>query len=216
MPQTPKPILIEMQYLPPLAYFVLMQAGHPVLLEAHENYEKQTFRNRCYIKGPHQVEKLTVPVLGGNKKIKTSQIRIDYRQKWLQQHWGAMQSSYGKAPFFEHYAPYFLQVYEKAPELLWELNFQLLTLCLKFLQISTTIQQTDTYLESTNSHVLDYRSGINPKNNALAHKIYEPLGYNQIFGKDFVANLSVVDLLFCEGPAANLIIKESAKLHLNN
>ena len=216
MPQIPKPILIELQYLPPLAYFVLMQSGHPVLLDAHENYEKQTYRNRCYIKGPHQVEKLTVPVLGGNKKIKTSQIKIDYRQKWLQQHWRAMQSVYGKAPFFEHYAPYFLQVYEKAPERLWELNLELLTLCLKFLQISITIQESDTYLESTNSRIIDYRSEINPKRNALSNEIYKPVGYNQIFGKEFVDNLSVVDLLFCEGPAANLIIQESAKRRLNN
>lgn len=207
--------LLELQYLPPLAYFVLLQAGAPVLLDAHEHYVKQSYRNRCYIKGPHQLEKLTVPVQGGNKKIRTSEILIDYRQKWVQQHWRAMQAAYGKAPFFEHYAPFFEAEYERRPERLWELNLRLLTLCLKLLQIDTTIRFTDTYLEYTNPAVLDIRSRINPKKSAIVEEIYRPVRYNQIFGKDFVYNLSIVDLLFCEGPAAKLILHDSAADGLN-
>ena len=209
MPEN-KPILIELQYLPPLAYFVVLLRGKTILLDAHEYYEKQTYRNRCYIKGPHQVEKLTVPVQGSGKKLTTSEIKIDYLQKWLQQHWRTLQAAYGKAPFFEHYAPYFQAIYEKRPERLWELNFNLLTLCLKFLQIEVTLQQTETYLNYTNPDVLDFRSSINPKKKQIVSKIYRPRPYNQIFGKDFVDNLSVVDLLFSEGPAAHLILHESA------
>ncbi len=209
------PVLIELQYLPPLEYFVLL-SGRMVYLDMHEHYEKQTYRNRCYILGPHQVEKLTVPVQGGSKKVKTSEILIDYRQKWLLQHWRALQAAYGKAPFFEHYAPYFLEVFEKQPKKLWELNYDLLTLCLKLLQINTTIRLTETYLESTNPAFLDYRSSVNPKKSAIANNIYQPRAYNQIFGKDFVVNLSVADLLFCEGPAAGMILHESVSPHLNN
>ena len=211
-----KPILIELQYLPPLEYFVLLTSGNTVLLDAHEHYEKQTYRNRCYIRGPHQVEKLTVPVKGGSKKLATREIEIDYRQKWLQQHWRALEAAYGKAPFFEHYAPYFQDVYQKKPQKLWELDWELLTLCLKFLQIEATIDLSRTYLECTNPAVLDFRSVINPKKKAVANNIYRPRPYNQIFGKDFVDNLSVVDLLFCEGPAAKLILHESAKVAMNN
>ena len=210
-----KPILIELQYLPPLEYFVLL-SGRTVFLDVHEHYVKQSYRNRCYILGPHQVEKLTVPVQGGSKKVRTSEILIDYRQKWLQQHWRALQASYGKAPFFEHYAPYFQDEYEKRPQRLWELNYNLLTLCLKLLQINTTIRQTETYLKSTNPAFLDCRSSVNPKKSATANNIYQPRAYNQIFGKDFVDNLSVVDLLFCEGPAAGMILHEIAGQRLNN
>lgn len=208
-------LLLELQYLPPLEYFVLLAAGRPVLLDAHEHYVKQTYRNRCYIKGPHQLEKLTVPVQGGNKKLKTSHIAIDYRQKWVQQHWRALQAAYGKAPFFEHYAPYFLEVFNKEPQLLWELNLELLTLCLKLLRLETTLGFTDSYLDNTNPAVLDYRTSINPKKSAPGNKIYRPVPYNQIFGKDFASNLSIVDLLFCEGPSANLILHESADPSLN-
>ena len=210
-----KPILIELQYLPPLEYFVLL-SGKTVIMDAHEHYVKQSYRNRCYILGPHQVEKLTVPVQGGNKKIRTSEILIDYGQKWLPQHWRALQAAYGKAPFFEHYAPYFLDVYEKKPRRLWELNYEFLTLCLKLLQINTTIQLSGTYLQSTNPAFLDCRSRVNPKKSATVNNIYRPRAYNQIFGKDFVANLSVVDLLFCEGPAAGMILHESASQCWNN
>ena len=211
-----RPILIELQYLPPLEYFVLLMRGNTVLLDVHEHYEKQTYRNRAYIKGPHQVEKLTVPVKGGNKKVKTSQIEIDYRQKWVQQHWRALQSAYGKAPYFEHYAPYFLDIYESRPERLWELNWKLLTLCLKLLQIEATIEHTTTYLNYTNPAILDFRSGINPKKSAIANNIYLPRAYYQIFGKDFVDNMSIADLLFCEGPAGKVILHESAKPTMNN
>lgn len=210
-----RPVLLELQYLPPLAYFVLLQSGAPVLLDAHEHYIKQSYRNRCYVKGPHQLEKLTVPVLGGNKKIKTSDIKIDYQQKWVQQHWRTLQAAYGKAPFFEHYAPFFETIYARQPERLWELNLQLLTLCLKLLQIDTTIDFTPTYLNHTDSAVLDFRSRINPKKSAIVENIYHPVRYNQIFGKDFVYNLSIVDLLFCEGPAAKLILYDSAAGGLN-
>lgn len=214
--KAPAPVLIELQYLPPLAYFVLLNREEQVLLDAHEHYVKQTYRNRAYIKGPHQVEKLTVPVQGGNKKIATGEILIDYRQKWVQQHWRALQAAYGKAPFYEHYAPYFQQVYAREPARLWELNWDLLTLCLKLLHIDKTITFTDAYLESTNPLILDCRSAINPKTNDVVTNIYRPVAYNQIFGKDFVDNLSIVDLLFCEGPAAGLILQESAKVSLNN
>lgn len=208
-------ILLEMQYLPPLAYFVLLQKGWPVQLDAHEHYVKQTYRNRCYIKGPHQIEKLTVPVQGGNKKIKTSEIVIDYRQKWVQQHWRTLQAAYGKAPYFEHYAPFFKAVFEERPQRLWELNHRLLTLCLKLLQLDTTISLTDTYLSYTDPAVLDYRGRINPKKSAIVEEIYRPWPYNQIFGKDFAYNLSIVDLLFCEGPAARLILHNSAAKEMN-
>lgn len=210
------PVLIELQYLPPLAWFVLLNRKGDFVIDAHEHYVKQTYRNRAYIKGPHQLEKLTVPVQGGSKKIRTSEILIDYRQKWVQQHWRALRTAYGKAPFFEHYAPYFQEVYDREPARLWELNWELLTLCLKLLDIDKTIGFTDAYLESTNPLILDYRSGINPKRTDVVTNIYRPVPYNQIFGKDFAGNLSVVDLLFCEGPAAGLLLKESAKEGLNN
>lgn len=210
------PVLIELQYLPPLAWFVLLDSAEQLVLDAHEHYVKQTYRNRCYIKGPHQVEKLTVPVLGGNKKILTSEILIDYSQKWVQQHWRALQAAYGKTPFFEHYAPFFREIYEREPARLWELNMELLTLCLKLLRIDKTIRFTDAYLESTNPLISDCRSLINPKKNHVIDNIYRSVSYNQIFGKDFVSNLSIVDLLFCEGPAARLILQESANISLNN
>lgn len=210
------PVLIELQYLPPLAWFVLLNEKKEFIIDAHEHYVKQSYRNRAYIKGPHQLEKLTVPVQGGNKKIKSSEILIDYRQKWVQQHWRALKTAYGKAPFFEHYAPYFQDVYAREPARLWELNWALLTLCLKLLHIDKTIGFTDAYLESTNPSILDYRSCINPKRTDVVTNIYRPVPYNQIFGKDFVGNLSIMDLLFCEGPAAGILLKESAKEGLNN
>lgn len=199
-------VLIELHYLPSLAYMSLFLQAPEVRLEAHENYLKQSYRNRCFLLGPHQVEQLTVPVLGGNKKIPIKEIEIDYRQPWQQQHLRSMQSCYGKAPFFEHYFPYFEQAYAKKPTTLWELNSSLLTLCLKLLALPTTLAESQTYKKNTNQELLDLRSVLRGKQPDETAAWYQYKAYNQIFGAGFVANLSVVDLLFCEGPAARLYL----------
>ena len=97
---------IEVHYLPCIAYFSAVNGFEKVVVEKFEHYQKQSFRNRCYIKGPHQVETLIVPVTGkvmANPSSLTSGSTIS--QKWLNNHWRTIQSGYGNAPFFEYYAP---------------------------------------------------------------------------------------------------------------
>jgi hypothetical protein len=204
-------VLIELHYLPSIAYMSLFVNYAGVQLEAHENYMKQSYRNRCFILGPHQVEQLTVPVIGGTRKQPIQEIAIDYRQPWIEQHQRALQTCYGNTPFFEHYFPYFRQVYEQRPARLWELNHRLLTLCLKLLGLPTTLSESSTYKKITNPELLDLRSALRGKQPDEAASWYTTKAYNQIFGKGFVANLSVVDLLFCEGPAARPFLHESAR-----
>nr|WP_262904616.1 WbqC family protein [Hymenobacter lucidus] len=202
----PVPILFESQYNPPAQFFAEL-AGHDALwLERHDNYRKQTYRNRCLILTAQGVKPLTVPVIDGNRseKVLTSAIEIDYRQNWVHQHWRGLQTAYGGTPYFEYYADYLHDIYVQKPALLFDLNLAFLRFYLRCLRLPTPVEFTTEYHAHYDSPiVLDRRDCLTPKA-ALApepdRKSVRP--YLQTFGKDFVPGLSILDLLFMQGPAA--------------
>ena len=201
--------LVEPQYLPCLEYYILMLSADKLLLEYHENYQKQSYRNRCRILTAQGPLELSIPVLKPGGKVLTKDVEIDYGQKWVKDHWRSLTTAYGNAPFFEHFAGYFEEIYQKKHRLLVDLNYDLISLCNKLLTITTPLFKTDRF-QIVNPQVdMDYRSQIHPKKPLETTSVYKPCNYNQIFGKKFVGNLSIIDLLFCEGPAAVQILRNS-------
>ena len=203
------PVLIELQYLPNLEYFIIFSKSERVIIEAKESFIKQTFRNRCYIKTANSIETMSIPVKKGQRQIKD--IQIDYRQSWLKDHWRTITSAYGKSPFFEYYRDGFEAILFGKETFLFDLNWKLLTKCLEFLGLEKDIKFTDNYEFNPKSPVLDLRSLILPKIGYGERGIYTAHAYNQIFGKDFAGNLSVIDLLFCEGPQSLSILHKSIR-----
>lgn len=204
-----KAIVIDLQYLPCLEYFGCLLTSEKVFIEANEYYVKQSYRNRCYILTANKIDALTIPVKFGNKKILVKDIKIDYQQKWVNNHWRAIQSAYGKAPFFEFYAEYFEKLFYKNHQFLFDFNYELLVLCLKFLQESPKLAMTQTYNNVSENGIIDLRSVIHPKTEFNKQRYYKPVAYNQTFGSNFAGNLSILDLLFNEGNNAKNIIKSS-------
>ena len=207
--QTKSKVLIDLQYLPCTRFFSTLLQFDEIVLESHEHYVKQSYRNRCYILGANKVEMLIVPVVDGNKKILVKDIQIDYQQKWPEIHWRTIKAAYGKSPFFEFLGDYFQQALQKKPQFLWDMNYELLTICLKLLQIDKTISLTETYEKEPESGVFDARGLINPKKDSETIIHYQPIAYQQNFGSEFVPNLSIIDLLFCRGNQSLGILKKS-------
>ena len=203
------PVLIELQYLPNLEYFIILMKSGRVNIEANENFIKQTYRNRCYIRSVNKIEIMSIPVKKGQMQIKD--VKIDYRQGWLKDHWRTITSAYGKSPFFEYYRDGFETILLGKETFLFDLNWKLLTKCLEYLGLEKDIKFTDNYEFNLKSPVLDLRSLILPKISYGDRGIYTAHAYNQIFGKDFAGNLSIIDLLFCEGPQALSILNKSIK-----
>lgn len=207
---TPKTALIDLQYLPSIEYFTVLLKYDKIILDKEEHFIKQTYRNRCEILTANKVDKLSIPVIGGRKKIKVKDIEIDHDQKWQKDHWRAIQSAYGRAPFYEYFVHYFEPLFQKQEKYLFDFNLELLTLCLKLLQTKINFETTDKYYKAPeNDHTDDLRSIVSPKRGYKSNSLYSPVSYPQVFGKNFVANLSIIDLLFCEGPNAKTIVTKS-------
>jgi len=182
---------------------------YDIIIESKESYAKQTFRNRCQIKTANKVEDLIIPIQKGNSNIPIQEIRIDHNQSWIKNHWGALQSAYGKAPFFEHYAEDVEEILLKKPRFLFDLNLQILEFFLNILGINKKIIFSQRFEKTYPIEITDLRSSIHPKQHINELPFYHPINYVQVFGNQFIKDLSILDLIFCEGPNASKIIKES-------
>jgi hypothetical protein len=202
-------VLSELHYLPSIPFFRQLLHADSLLLDAHEHYHKQTYRNRCLILTAQGPQPLTVPVLDGNRseKIRTSEIEIDYRQNWSHRHFRTLQTAYNGSPYFGYYADYLQDIYAQKPARLWDLNLALLHLLFRCLRWPLPVGFTTEYLApgvAPTPLLLDQRDVLTPK---MAPRPEEPDStsqrpYPQVFGPAFVPGLSVLDLLFMQGPAA--------------
>ena len=206
-------ILIELHYLPCIAYFSYIASFENVLIDIGEEYSKQSYRNRCRINGANKVENLIIPVKKRDHKQRFSEVEIDYSQKWLNSHIRAIQSAYGKAPFFEYYAEDIFEIYQARPQRLMDLNQKFLTKCLELLELQINIDLVDSINIFSNKEVYNAKNVINPKKILPEDSLFYPQKYFQVFGKNFVPNISVIDLIFCEGPGAGRVIKDSIPSH---
>jgi len=172
-------------------------------VELHETYIKQTYRNRCTILGANGPLDLVIPVKKPmGSKTKTSEIIIDYREDWQRIHWYAIESAYNSSPFFEFYQDYLAEFYTNKIELLVDFNQQLHVKILKLLKLQRGVSFTSEFQKHPSSE--DFRYQISPKLQT-GHDFRE---YYQVFSykSHFVDNLSVIDLIFNEGPRAQEFI----------
>ncbi|MEM7550338.1 MAG: WbqC family protein [Bacteroidota bacterium] len=195
-----KTALVELHYLPNINYFRLLRSFDHVMIEANESFQKQTFRNRCQILSAQGILDLSIPVKKSNSSVPIRSVEIENGQKWPKIHWRAIQSAYGKAPFWEYYADYFFDLMEGKNEGLFEFNYSLLTLCLKLLKLDLSLSYSKTYLSDPQEPIRDFREKIHPKKSNLLADNLEVYMYQQVFGSDFVENLSIIDLIFNQGP----------------
>lgn len=188
-------------YLPPVDYFTKLNQFMPnILLEKEEHFPKQTYRNRASVYSPDGLLVLTVPIVKGAKNhTKTKDVKISYDFKWQRLHWLSLQACYRSSAYFEYYEDDFAPFYEKNYNFLLDYNRELIELILRLLKIKMPLQFTETY-EATYPNLTDLRSCMNTKNTAST----EQKPYFQVFEerKGFIRNLSIVDLLFNQGPQA--------------
>ena len=189
-------LLAELHYFPCLDFFAGMQQFSTTRLEAHEQYQKQSLRNRCYVLTANKIDCLTIPVIGPTRHQPIRDVRVDNSQNWRERHWRCLEAAYRKAPFFEFYAPDIDTVLHGETKFLFDLNLELLTICRKWVGINTPLNLTNCYEKYPIPGVFDARNRIDGQTGLF----YDPMPYSQNFGVDFVPNLSILDVVFNQGP----------------
>ncbi|MBO0939975.1 WbqC family protein [Fibrella sp. HMF5335] len=176
-----------------------MAQASEVWIEAHENYQKQSYRNRCYVLTANGVDTLTVPVREGTRKPPIREVQIDYAQHWIDRHLRCLQAAYAKSPYFEYVMPEIEAILTRRYPLLFDLNWTLLTFCRTWLRLKTPVNLTECYVKGPQPGLFDARSKVLPAQRAEMALFGPPKPYQQNFGPEFVPNLSILDLLFAGG-----------------
>lgn len=196
-------------YLPPVQWFAKLLKYETVYEEQYENYQKQTYRNRCVIAGPNGPISLTVPIEKPDTlKCLTKDIRISDHGNWRHLHWNALESAYNQTPYFEYLKDDLRPFYEKPFSFLMDFNEQLVALICELIDMQPKIERTTDYVAMRED--ADFRDSISPKRDWQADKEFKVVPYYQVFQQKlgFLPNLSIVDLLFNMGPESLLVLRD--------
>ena len=203
-------VLLSSAYLAPIQYFTKLIGYKEVQVETCESYLKQTYRNRTIILTANGPIQLSLPVKDGpGAKGPIRDIELSYDHQWQQIHWRGISSAYNNSPFFEYYAddlaPYF---HEKRWKYLFDFNLEIQKTVLECLDIKKDLKFTADYLPvgKVSETMDDLRYQIHPKPQKQGDDDphFSPIPYTQVFHEKygFVPNLSILDLMFNEGPEA--------------
>lgn len=209
-------ILLSTAYLPNIQYFTKVLFGKQIIIEVHDTYEKQSYRNRTTIFGANGPLDLVIPVKRpqGNH-TKTCDVLLDYDMPWHQIHWKAIVSAYRHSPFFEIFEEEIKPLYQTKLKYLIDWNFTLLDALMDMIDREKHYSRSEQYLDHLDDKIGDYRNSIHPKKRMQKpDPDFKSLPYFQVFTEKhgFQSNLSFIDLLFNEGSQAiDLCINSTKK-----
>lgn len=193
-------MLLHPTYFPNIAHFVALIKSKEVVFEVCDNYQKQTYRNRSDIYSANGKLSLSVPVSYTQKlRQKTKDVLISSVDNWQSKHLKSFDSAYRMSPFYEFYIDDLMPIFKTEFKYLLDLNlkcFELLTKALE-LEISTRLSEDFT---KPDNRSYDFRNLVNTKKNDA----FQFNKYTQVFTEKhgYINNLSILDLLFNEGPNA--------------
>ncbi|MCK3685425.1 WbqC family protein [Maribellus sp. YY47] len=209
-----EPLLLSTAYFGPVHYYARYLHHGEVYLEQYENFTKQTYRNRCIILGGNGPVPLVVPVVKGRgSKTIIKDLEISYDTEWQRNQWQTIVSAYNSSPYFEYYQDDLFSFFQNKSRFLLDHNMRIHELLCDFMEVENKLKLTEDF-ESVPENTLNLRQTISPKAKENSDFAFQPKTYIQVFGEkfDFVPNLSILDLLFNEGPNTFDVLMESVNL----
>lgn len=192
--------LLQSTYFGPVQWYQKLYRYDSILIEQHDTYQKQTFRNRCVIATANGLQALTVPVEAPDERCAMKEVRISDHNQWRRVHWNALQSAYSESPFFEYYQDDIRPFFEKKYDYLIDFNEAIRQKICELIDIEPKVEYTMEFISSTPSTIADYREVIHAKH-PQPDADFTPKRYWQVFERKhgFQPNLSILDLLFNMG-----------------
>lgn len=205
--------LLFTAYFPPVSYGCLMIRSQRIIIDTHETFPKQTYRNRCHIYGANGLLSLVVPVVKPNgNHTATQDILIDYSGNWVANHLRAIEAAYSSSPFFEYFIDDITSILKSGTSLLVSLNELIFRFMCDSMSLPCTLEYTQGFIPPC-SYTGDYRQTIHPKPSRRDEQMFfTPQPYYQVFAAKygFLPDLSILDLLMNEGPQAPVYLRKSS------
>ncbi len=202
-------ILIEQQYFGHIAYWSLLLSTQDVLLEAHEHYQKRSFRNKTELLSAQGRHMLTIPLVKGKHQQQPIQeVKIANQEPWQAVHIKTLQTCYRSAPFYDHYQEEIKRLILNEESHLWAYCLPITTWVSRQLNTNLNLMISDKFEVSPMKGIKDKRNFFKPGQSVAT---FIPMPYAQVFENrlGFIENLSILDLLFCYGPGTANIINQS-------
>ena len=204
-----KTAILSSAYFAPVQWYQKLNRYENIVIEQHDNFIKQTYRNRCVIATTQGLQALTIPVERPSDarldKTQLKDICISDHGNWRHLHWKALLSAYGESPFFEYYADDIHPFYEKKYKFLLDFNMEINAKMMELLDIEkSSLSFSNEYSSyEGDCDTVDFREVIRPKHPG-EDKEWQPKKYYQVYQQKFgfQPNLSILDLLFNEGNEA--------------
>jgi hypothetical protein len=189
--------VFPVSYFGSINYYKKLLSSDQVVFEKFEHYPKQTCRNRCYIQGANGKLMLTVPIKKGRTEhTLIKDVRISNEVAWQKLHWRSLEAAYRSSPYFEYLEDEFRVFFSKAYDFLFDLDTEIFHCLCSTLAIQISSENTEEYQKEYMNDLRNFDFFTNGPEDV----------YSQVFDtkQSFISNLSILDLLFNEGPKITL------------
>jgi hypothetical protein len=202
-------LIIDSQYFTPVILFKNLYKFSNITFEQYEHHQKMSFRSRCQVAGSEGLLNLSIPLAKGrDQRTLIKDVRMADNIPWQSQHWKTLLSCYSRSPWFEYYREDLGNLYTKPVAFLLDWNQACFEWSLRALKMSISVSLTESYRKHYEEEDwIDWRGKILPKYRDLSMG-QGPVKYRQVFEEriGFLPNLSILDLLFCEGKRAAALL----------
>lgn len=203
-------LIIDLQYFPSVVLYKISNISSDIIFDQYEFYQKMSFRNRCQITGAQGRIDLSIPLVQGrDQKTVMKDVRIAGTYRWQDRHWKTILACYSRSPWFEHYRDELEDLYRKPFHFLKDWNLACFEWTCRVLGLPVRVALTDAWRPQYGGDLLDLRGKLVPRN-IQDTELASPVVYRQVFEEitGFIPNLSILDLLFCEGQRARSLLAQ--------